>query len=71
MKTRTMEYLEIVQAEYVPGYKVRLTFNDGLVRVTDFEPLLRKALNPGITKSRQLRHLKIPSALRRFDVGGF
>ena len=58
MKTRTVKYLEIVRAEYVSGYKIRLTFNDGLVRVMDFEPFLRRALNPDITKYRQLRRFK-------------
>ena len=58
MKARTAKYLEIVRAEYVSGYKIRLTFNDGTVRVMDFEPFLRKALNPDITKYRQLRNFK-------------
>jgi len=58
MKTQTAKYLEIVQAEYVSGYKIRLTFNDGMVRVMDFESFLRKALNPDITKYRQLRNFK-------------
>lgn len=58
MKTRTVKYLAIIQAEYVSGYKIRLTFNDGMVRVMDFEPFLRKALNPDITKYRQLQNFK-------------
>lgn len=58
MKTRTVKYLRIVQAEYVSGYKIHLAFNDGLVRVMDFEPFLRKALNPDIAKYRQLRNFK-------------
>ena len=58
MKTQTVKYLEIVRAEYVSGYKIRLTFNDGTVRVMDFEPFLRKALHPDVTKYRQLRHFK-------------
>ncbi len=58
MKTRTAKYLEILQAGYVSGYKIRLTFKDGTVRVMDFEPFLRKALNPDITKYRQLRNFK-------------
>jgi hypothetical protein len=58
MKTRTVEYLEIVQAEYVSGYKIRLAFNDGMVRVMNFEPFLHKALNPDTTKYRQLRNFK-------------
>jgi hypothetical protein len=58
MKTKTTNYLEIVQAEYLSGYIIRLSFNDGLVREMDFEPFLRKAMNPQITKYRQLRNFK-------------
>jgi hypothetical protein len=58
MKTRAARYLEIVEAEYVSDYKIRLTFNDGMVRVVDFEPFLCKALNPDTTKYRQLRNFK-------------
>jgi hypothetical protein len=58
MKTQTTNYLEVVGAEYVFGYRIRLSFSDGLVRVMDFEPFLRKAMNPDITKYRQLRNFK-------------
>jgi Protein of unknown function (DUF2442). len=58
MKAATTKYLEIVRAEYLSGYKIRLAFNDGMVRVMDFEPFLRKAMNPDITKYRQLRNFK-------------
>ncbi len=58
MKTQTTIYLEITEAKYVSGYKIRLTFNDGMVHLMDFEPFLRKAMNPDITKYRQLRNFK-------------
>ncbi len=58
MKAATTKYLEIVQAEHISGYKIRLAFNDGVVRVMDFAPFLRKAMNPDITKYRQLRNFK-------------
>ena len=58
MKAQTTTYLEIVGAEYASGYKIRLSFNDGTKRVMDFEPFLRKAMNPDITKYRQLRNFK-------------
>jgi len=58
MKATTTEYLEITEAKYVSGYKIHLAFNDGKARVMDFEPFLRKAMNPEITKYRQLRHFK-------------
>ena len=52
------KYLRIVEAEYISGYKIRLSFNDGMIRVMDFEPFLRKAMNPDTTKYRQLRNFK-------------
>ena len=58
MKTKTANYLEIAGAEYASGYKIRLSFSDATVRVMDFEPFLRKATNPQITKYRQLRNFK-------------
>lgn len=58
MKTQTTNYLEIAGAEYVSGYRIRLSFNDGVKRVMDFEPFLRKATNPDVTKYRQLGNFK-------------
>lgn len=57
MKTTT-KYLEITEAKYVSGYKLRLSFNDGLERVMDFESFLRHAQNPDLTQYRQLRKFK-------------
>ncbi len=58
MKTQTTIYLEITEAKYVSGYKIRLTFNDGTKRIMDFEPFLRKARNSDLTQYRQLRKFK-------------
>jgi hypothetical protein len=58
MKTTTTEYLEVTEAKYVSGYKLRLTFNDGTTRVFDFEPFLRRAQNPDISQYWQLRKFK-------------
>jgi uncharacterized protein DUF2442 len=58
MKTKTTGYLEITDVRYVPGYKLRLTFNDGIEQVVDFEPFLRKAQNPNLTQYRHLRKFK-------------
>jgi hypothetical protein len=55
MKTPTTNYLEITEARYISDYKIRLTFNDGTVRVMDFEPFLRKARNPDLTQYRRVR----------------
>jgi hypothetical protein len=42
--------LEIIKAEYLSGYRLRLHFNDGKIQVVDFEPFLRHARNPMIRK---------------------
>jgi len=40
--------IDIVQAEQVSDYKLRLSFSDGVERVIDFEPFLRRSRNPMI-----------------------
>lgn len=42
--------VDIAAAEYVDGYRLRLTFSDGTARTVDFEPFLRKSHNPMIRK---------------------
>ena len=58
MKTAATGYLEITEAEYVSEYKIRLTFDDGIVRVVDFGPFLANARNPDTTDYRDLRRFK-------------
>ena len=58
MKTRTQSCLEITEAKYISGYRTRLTFSDGMVRVVDFEPFLCQARNPDLAQYRQLRKFK-------------
>jgi hypothetical protein len=58
MKKQASNYLEIAEAKYVSGYKIRLTFNDETVRVMDFEPFLRKARNPDLEQYRQIKRFK-------------
>jgi Protein of unknown function (DUF2442) len=50
--------LEITNAEHVGGYKIRLTFNDGVTRTVDFGPFLMKAHNPDTTDYRDLEKFK-------------
>ena len=58
MKTTLTEYLEIVEAKYVSGYKIRLVFNDESERVVDFGPFLKKARNPDTTDYLNLKKFK-------------
>ena len=57
MKTTT-QHLEITNAEYVSGYKIRITFNDGKIHVMDFGPFLQRAHNPDTTDYRDLKKFK-------------
>jgi hypothetical protein len=58
MKGTTTESLNISEAEYLSGYKLRLVFSDGTTRLMDFEPFLMRAQNPDLTRYRQLRRFK-------------
>lgn len=40
--------IDVVGAQQVSDYKLRLTFNDGKERMVDFEPFLRSSRNPMI-----------------------
>jgi hypothetical protein len=51
-------YLEIKEAKYGPRYKVDLRFNDGVRRLVDFAPFLRRTTNPMFTKYRRLKQFK-------------
>jgi hypothetical protein len=48
MTLSTDAIVDIVQAERLSDYKVRLRFSDGAERVIDFEPFLRGSRNPMI-----------------------
>lgn len=51
-------YLDIIDAQHVGGYKLRLRFNDGAQQIVDFAPFLRKAQNPDLTKYRKAELFK-------------
>ena len=50
--------LQITAAEYLSGYRIRLTFSDGCVTIMNFEPFLSKATNPDLTKYREVKNFK-------------
>jgi Protein of unknown function (DUF2442) len=41
-----VDILTILCATYTGGYRIELTFSDGVVRIVDFERFLRAAKNP-------------------------
>ena len=50
MSTATEHYVKVTGAEYLDGYRLRIAFDDGVVRVVDFEPFLSKSHHPAIRK---------------------
>lgn len=40
--------INIVAAEYLERYQIRLTFNDGAIQEVDFRPFLKSSLHPQI-----------------------
>lgn len=38
--------VDIVKVEQLSGYRLKLHFSDGMARVVDFEPFLRRTRNP-------------------------
>lgn len=50
--------IDVEEAEYVEGYKLRLLFSDQSERVVDFEPFLRQSLNPLIGKYLDMNSFK-------------
>jgi hypothetical protein len=50
--------IDIIMAEYVADYKLRLKFSDDKERIVDFGPFLRNALNPMIRKYLKLDNFK-------------
>ncbi|MDR0667604.1 MAG: DUF2442 domain-containing protein [Prevotellaceae bacterium] len=50
--------LSIVEATYLDGYAVRLTFSDGVVRDIDFGPFLLGNPHPQYDKYRDIKKFK-------------
>ena len=50
--------INLVAADYLDGYRLRLRFADGVVRLVDFGPFLAQARNPMATKYRELALFK-------------
>ena len=58
MKAAKTKYIDVVGAEYVSDYKIRVAFNDATARLVDFEPFLRRAQHPDMAQYRGLRKFK-------------
>jgi hypothetical protein len=54
--------IDVMAAEHVGAYRLRITFSDGVAREVDFESFLRSSTNPLIRKYLD------PALFRQFAV---
>lgn len=50
--------ISIEKAQYLSGYKILLKFSDKVEKTIDFEPFLKKALNPMTTQYMDVSKFK-------------
>ena len=53
------EILAITDAVYIEEYKLRLTFNNGAVRIVDFVPLMQKGICKKLLDKDYFRSFKL------------
>ena len=53
------DILAIIAAEYIEDYKLRLTFNNGAVRIVDFVPLMQKGICRKLQDKDYFRSFKL------------
>ncbi|HEV8543829.1 MAG TPA: DUF2442 domain-containing protein [Verrucomicrobiae bacterium] len=61
---RTPRNIDVQDAKYVCGHKLRLRFNDGTEQQMDFGPFLKKAQHPSLKKYKRI------DGFRRFRIEG-
>ena len=61
------QILNIEKVIYLSGYKLKLSFNDGVEKIIDFGPFLSNSLNPFIKKYLDLKEFQ-KYALDRGDL---
>lgn len=53
------EVMAVTAAEYIVDYKLRLTFNNGAVRIVDFVPLMQKGICKKLQDKDYFRSFKL------------
>ncbi len=54
----TSHYIYFSDVRYVDGHRLRIAFDDGVVRVVDFAPFLKKSSHPSIRRYLDKRFFK-------------
>ena len=62
-------YIEITKAEYLDGYRLRLSFSNGEIRVADLESLLSGSVFESLRELEAFRKFSIPFNTIQWENG--
>ena len=62
-------FIEIKNAEYLGGYRLRLSFNNGEVRVVDLEPHLNGPIFRSLANLEDFKRFSIPFNTVQWENG--
>lgn len=62
-------YIEITKAEYLDGYRLRLSFSNGEIRVADLESLLSGPVFESLRELEAFRKFSIPFNTIQWENG--
>jgi hypothetical protein len=60
--SQIINVIEVISANYISDYTIRILFNDGNEKLVDFKPFLTRSLHPLISKyldESQFKHFEI------------
>jgi len=49
-ESQLADIIEVISANYIGDYAIRIAFNDGTAKLVDFKPFLFRSLHPSIVK---------------------
>ena len=62
-------FIEVKNAEYLDGYRLRLSFNNGEVRVVDLEPYLKGQIFLSLANLDDFKRFSIPFNTVQWENG--
>jgi len=58
MMNAEIDEIDIISAEYVDGYRIKLAYSDGYENIVDLEPFMRKTGQPSVKKYLKVEKFK-------------
>ena len=62
-------FIEITKAEYLEGYKLRIHFNNGEIRIADLEASLEEPIFESLKNIEEFRRFSIPYNTIQWENG--